>query len=525
MNTARFNVGGTLALVAGLLLSAASIAAAPAASSSAQSRVIVGFNAGPGAAAAARAAIAQQGGRVTVDLGEIGAVAVEIPAAALAALARSAGVAYVEPDLERHVMGSRLPLGYPAGTAQVVPYGIPMVQADQLSDSNAGSRKLCIIDSGYDIAHEDLQDSGVTGKNLTRSGTWDSDEHSHGTHVAGTVAALANTVGVVGVMPSGNIQLHIEKIFDVSGSARSSLISRAVLNCAAAGANVINMSLGGSVAGRAEERTYNQVAADGVLVIASAGNDGTEVINYPAGYATVMSVAAVDSTGAVADFSQHNADVEIAAPGVAVLSTVPPNTQLGAELTVAGTPYPAIPMEDSPLTSATGTLADFGLGDTVVRGSMTGQVCLIQRGTITFANKVKNCQRSGGIAAVIYNNVDEDLYGTLDGARTSIPSVGITQDDGEVLLTQLGQSATVSVGFTDARYEAYSGTSMSAPHVSAVAALVWSQHLACTAEEIRSSLNKSAMDLGAAGRDDTTGYGLVQAKAASDRITAQGCGN
>jgi subtilisin family serine protease len=302
---------------------------------------------------------------------------------------------------------------------------------------------------------------------------------------------------------------------------------RAVQNCAAAGADVINMSLGGGRPSRTEENTYNQVAAQNILVVASAGNDGTTTVNYPAGYAAVMSVAAVDPTMTVADFSQRNADVEIAAPGVAVLSSVPANSQLGGAVAVGGTEYSAVPMDGSPMASATGNLADFGLGDTVIRGAMAGQVCLIQRGVVAFADKVTNCQRSGGIAAVIYNNVvGEDLYGTLGGARTSIPSVGITQANGESLLASgIGQSTTVTVGYSDTQYEYYSGTSMAAPHVAGVAALVWSQHPTCTADQIRSSLNNSALDLGTAGRDDLYGYGLAQAKAASDRITNQGCGN
>ena len=88
---------------------------------------------------------------------------------------------------------------------------------------------------------------------------------------------------------------------------------------------------------------------------------------------------------------------------------------------------------------------------------------------------------------------------------------------------QLGQSATVAVTATN--YAFFDGTSMATPHVSAVAALVWSYHLSCTAAQIRSTLTKSAEDLGAAGRDTKFGFGLVRARAAYDRIVALGCGN
>jgi len=88
---------------------------------------------------------------------------------------------------------------------------------------------------------------------------------------------------------------------------------------------------------------------------------------------------------------------------------------------------------------------------------------------------------------------------------------------------QLGQSATVAVRPTSYAY--FDGTSMATPHVSAVAALVWSYFPTCTGSQIRNSLNKSALDLGAAGRDTKFGFGLVQAKTAYDRIVALGCGN
>jgi subtilisin family serine protease len=87
---------------------------------------------------------------------------------------------------------------------------------------------------------------------------------------------------------------------------------------------------------------------------------------------------------------------------------------------------------------------------------------------------------------------------------------------------QLGQTANVSVTATN--YAFYDGTSMATPHVSAVAALVWSYFPSCTAAQMRTSLDNSAMDLGAAGRDVKFGYGLVQAKAAYDRIASKGCG-
>lgn len=129
-----------------------------------------------------------------------------------------------------------------------------------------------------------------------------------------------------------------------------------------------------------------------------------------------------------------------------VVSTVPPGSQISATLTVGAVGYAVQPMDGSPRTAASGPAADFGLGDAPAAGSMAGKVCVIQRGTISFADKVLSCQSSGGVAAVIYNNTTGDLLGTVTGgaAVPRIPSVGALQADGPALLAQVGATASVS---------------------------------------------------------------------------------
>jgi subtilisin family serine protease len=192
-----------------------------------------------------------------------------------------------------------------------------------------------------------------------------------------------------------------------------------------------------------------------------------------------------------------------------------------SSLTVGSTEYSPGGMDGSPKTTASAPLADFGLGD-AVDASVAGKVCLIARGSIPFSTKVTNCEASGGVGAVVFNNVPGGFAGTLGGAESHIPSVTASDTEGAQMLTQLGQTATVSV--TASNYAYFDGTSMATPHVSAVAALVWSYFPDCTNAQIRTSLEKSALDIGDPGRDNKTGYGLVQAKAAYDRITRKGCG-
>ena len=484
-------------------------------------RVIVAFK--PGAAAKVKAAVGAAKGAVKHEIFGMNAMAIEVPNVALKGLENNPNVEYIEEDVVRKPFALTSPsTGTPYASGQLVPYGIKQVQADLLSDANTANRKVCIIDSGYDKSHEDLSANSVTGEYDAGTGWWYTDENHHGTHVAGTIAAINNSgVGVVGVNSNKLLKLHIVKVFGKDGWAYSLSLASAANKCGAAGANVISMSLGGGRSSKTEQKAFDTLYANGVLNVAAAGNDGNTVVSYPAGYSSVVMVGAVDENKAWATFSQCNNKVELAGPGVSVLSTVPTGGGIDAALTVGGVNYAAGAMEGSPLKTATAALADFGIGDTV-NNAVSGKVCLIQRGSIDFAVKVSNCEKSGGVGAIVYNNVAGAFGGTLGTTVTNIPSVTATDTDGAAMKGQLGQSATVSVKASSYAY--YDGTSMATPHVSAVAALVWSYFPTCTGAQIRTSLNNSALDLGAAGRDVKFGYGLVQAKAAYDRIKAMGCG-
>lgn len=471
-------------------------------------RVYIAYQAGSKAQVAN--ALSQSRAKVHHDLAGLNAFAASMPEQALQGLARNPHVAYIEDDPKRYPM------------AQTTPYGIGMVQADQLSDSLTGNQTVCVIDSGYELAHEDLSQNNVSGTNDSGTGNWFTDESSHGTHVAGTIAAFNNGVGVVGVAPNGVLKLHIIKVFGADGWAYSSSLTAALGACEDAGATIVSMSLGGSFSSRTEDRAFAAAFDRGVLSIAAAGNDGNTRKSYPASYDSVMSVAAIDSTKALADFSQRNDQVEIAAPGVSVLSTVPMGTGSNVSTSVAGFGYESIGMDGSATGSGSGPLVDCGLGTTACAGA-AGAVCLIQRGDVSFADKVLACEAGGGVAAIIYNNVPGSLSGTLGGAATSIPSVGVSDSDGATMGNNLGAASTVTVDVGN--YAFFDGTSMATPHVAGVAALVWSHNATCSNAQVRDALGITAEDLGAAGRDTSFGYGLVQAKSASDYLTANNCGD
>ena len=471
-------------------------------------RYIVKFaNEAPG-----RAALAAAGGRIVLELGPQGAAAAHLPPQALEALKRNPHIEYVEEDV------IRVPF------AQTVPYGIPMVQADQLSDALAGNRKECIIDSGYSLQHEDLALNAVTGTNVTGTGNWFEDSCGHGSHVAGTIAAYNNGTGVIGVAPNGKLKMHIIKVFDGAscGWAYSSTLVAAANLCQSAGANVISMSLGGGGSSRTEQSAFAGYESAGIMSVAAAGNSGTssgsvDALSYPASYPSVISVAAVDANKVHATFSQENSSVELAAPGVGVLSTVP----FGGthQLTVNGNTLAGFGIEGAAATTISGvngTVVNGGICDSV--GAWGGMVVLCKRGTVTFAVKVANVQSGGGAAAVIYNNVPGDLSATLGTSTSTIPAITLSDTLGATAAANVGGSGNVVnfVAFPASGYEAYNGTSMATPHVAAVAAVVWSSNPTWTNAQVRQALQVTAEDLGTAGRDISYGYGLIRGKAARD---------
>ena len=200
-----------------------------------------------------------------------------------------------------------------------------------------GGAKVGIVDTGIDKNHEDLSGKtvdcggvtsfglgGLIGGNPAIAENKCTDDHDHGTHVAGTIAAKANNgVGVAGV--SFNSPLSICKALSSGGSGSLAGVANCITYLNQKGAKVISMSLGGSSGAttlqQAVQNAYKGGGAGGSLIIAAAGNDGNATLNYPAAYAEVVSVAATDDRDAKASFSNANSDVEIAAPGVDVLST------------------------------------------------------------------------------------------------------------------------------------------------------------------------------------------------------------
>jgi len=282
-------------------------------------RVLVQFK--PGRAPAGRGVqgMGIPNAQVHHEFPELDMVAMTLPASQVAALRNDSDVLAVQPDAPR----------YPTG--DYIPYGVAQVEGPDLWDPNGdgqpdpgapdgSGRLVCLIDSGVDTSHVDF--TGVDFVGGYPANKWYLDGCGHGTHVAGTIAAMSNNTGVVGVSP-GKVSMYVVRVFgDNCGWAYVSDLVSAALKCRDAGADIINMSLGGDIGGGVEEMIFGQLYNDyGILSVAAAGNNGSTDPFYPASYDSVIAVAAVDQNNVVAGFSQKHDQVELAGPGVRVYST------------------------------------------------------------------------------------------------------------------------------------------------------------------------------------------------------------
>lgn len=212
-----------------------------------------------------------------------------------------------------------------ADNTEIYPWGVTQIDADFVHTAGVDGDlvKVAIIDSGIAL-HEDLNIVG--GYNFIDNNGDFADDYGHGTHVAGTIAALANSKGVIGVAP--DVELYALKVLDSNGSGYSSDVIAAVEWCVDNGIHVTNNSYGSSRdPGKLVRRAFDEAYAAGILHISSAGNSGrpngkANTVGYPAAYDSVIAVAATDRNDRRASFSSTGGQVELAAPGVDILSTV-----------------------------------------------------------------------------------------------------------------------------------------------------------------------------------------------------------
>ena len=229
-------------------------------------------------------------------------------------------------------------------SAQSIPQGLDLSNIPSVWPYTQGQGvTVCVMDTGLDDLHPDFEQSNLDGS-LSRElvQPWNRDGTGHGTHVTGTIAAADNDFGVVGAAPL--VDVFVVRVFDSSGIFRGSDVVAAAEECRRGGADIINMSLGGSQSvDEEEELFYDYYWRYNILAVAAAGNSGRQsnVAKYPAAYDTVVSVAAVNQNGDYATFSTRNRWVDVAAMGVGVVSTYKNENYAALSGTSMATPHVA----------------------------------------------------------------------------------------------------------------------------------------------------------------------------------------
>jgi type VII secretion-associated serine protease mycosin len=259
-----------------------------------------------------------------------------LQAAAADALDRSdVDVLSLETDVPVHALGTNDPL-----RAQQWPLDQTSYEATWPT-TRGGGVVVAVIDTGVRADHEDLAGAVLPGLDLVAPGDGRIDPHGHGTHVAGIIAAAANNGrGVAGAAPDARI-LPI-RVLDATGAGNASKVATGIVWAVQHGARVVNLSLGGTVPSDGLLEAVDYATANGVLVVAAGGNGGAGgAAVYPAAFAPALAVSAVDAFRARASFSTAGAYIDVAAPGVGIVSTYgsAPDAYASANGTSMATPY------------------------------------------------------------------------------------------------------------------------------------------------------------------------------------------
>ena len=270
-------------------------------------------------------AVASNGGKIvnTVSMkGSIIAVVADIPLDKVSPFREYIGkdpmVRYVEPNMKRQASLK------PNDPYWVNQWGPKKIEADWAWNKTLGSPDIivAVVDTGIYYCHEDLLANYVSlGYNWVNMNNDPLDDHGHGTHCAGIIAAVINNgKGIAGL---AQVKVMAEKVLDESGWGTDDWVASGIIHAADNGAKIISMSLGGYGYSSLLHEAVKYAYEKGVLLVAAAGNDNTNTKVYPAAFEEVIAVAATDEDDGKAWFSNWGNWIELAAPGVYILSTVP----------------------------------------------------------------------------------------------------------------------------------------------------------------------------------------------------------
>ena len=204
-------------------------------------------------------------------------------------------------------------------------WALSKIQVLDLWPVTAGNSEIlvAVLDTGIDQSHEDLNGKVVAEVNFTDSPT-PNDIHGHGTHVAGIIAANSNnSIGIVGIAPTS--RLMNVKVADDKGRCQASVVAEGIIWAVDNGASVINISVELRESFPGLEDAVNYAWRKGAIIIAAAGNDGSQSPVYPAYYENCIAVAATRQNDTLAPLSNQGDWLDVAGPGFNIYSTLPNN--------------------------------------------------------------------------------------------------------------------------------------------------------------------------------------------------------
>lgn len=178
---------------------------------------------------------------------------------------------------------------------------------------------VAVVDTGLNAAHPEFAGRIVEGYDFVNFDADPTDDHGHGTHVAGIIAAGANSVGMVGVCPTCKIMPV--KALNAGNSGTWSTVARGILYAIEHDADVINLSLGASTGSETVRQAIVAAQEAGLIVVAAAGNSGSTAPHYPAAYPGVIGVSATDNNDTLWPLSNRGENIDLAAPGYRIYST------------------------------------------------------------------------------------------------------------------------------------------------------------------------------------------------------------
>lgn len=236
------------------------------------------------------------------------------------------------------------------GDVAQLQYGDEMIRAPEaweMTPEETATVRVAVIDTGVDATHPELADCVIEGTTIIdtnasgdRYADDAKDDHGHGTHVAGIIAAAWNNgIGIDGITGKTKIEILPIKVLNDAGKGSTYDIIEGIRYAADHGASILNLSLGSSASSKLEAEVVRYAQNKGCLVIAAAGNDSMNVaLNWPASYEDVISVGSVDAREERSYFSNYGETLDVAAPGSDIISSIPKSIAM-QESAQGGTVY------------------------------------------------------------------------------------------------------------------------------------------------------------------------------------------